>query len=247
LDLPIEEQEGMLYEFPLRPLGMKVHHAAGSSVGQPGSAASIDWEIHAGESVALAGQAGSQIFDWAYGLRSPASGHLSIEGIDPRDVRPDFLRHRVALVRDNEVFGGSLAENVHLGRSHVTSHAVREALEQVGLLDSISQLPDGLETELGSDGRPLTDAQVRRLMLARAIVARPGLLLVDGILDALSDQEGTELMSRLCDSRQPWTLVIKTGRGALQRQCQRIIETSATGALLDDASTGDRKLSGESK
>ncbi|MGN6548195.1 MAG: peptidase domain-containing ABC transporter [Aureliella sp.] len=245
LDLPIEPQEGMLHEFPLRPLSLKVHNAAGSAADHSSGQEPIDCEIVAGETAALLGASSRQVFDWAFGLRSPAAGHVSIDGMDPRDVRLDFLRHRVALVRDNEVFSGSVLENVHLGRPDVSSHAVRDALEQVGLLDAISQLPEGLETELASDGAPLDDAQLRRLMLARAIVGRPGLLMVDSTLDALSDEEGSALMRMLCDRRQPWTLAIRTERTVLQQQCQRSIAVPQVPALAGNASRRDGRSGGD--
>jgi ABC-type uncharacterized transport system fused permease/ATPase subunit len=61
-------------------------------------------------------------------------------------------------------------------------------------------------------------------MLARAIAGRPGLLLIDGLLDALPDEEAAELFQMLCDSRQPWTLIIVTSRIALHEHCTRVIE-----------------------
>lgn len=229
LDLPVEQQEGMLYEFPLRPLSLKVHDASYSLADGASAMERVDLEVPAGERVALTGHGGSALFDLAFGLRSPTFGHLLIEGIDPRDVRPDFLRHRVALVRGIEVFHGNVAENVHLGRPHVTSHAVRDALEQVGLLDSVLQLPEAMETDLTSGGSPLSDNELRRLMLARAVVGRPGLLMIDGILDALADDEAAELMGTLCDARQPWTLLVATSRAGLRNRCDRVVELPSRG------------------
>lgn len=229
LDLPIEHQGGMLYEFPLRPLGLRVHDAIYSRADDDAHTMErVDLEIVPGERVAVVGQASSVFFDLAFGLRSPTSGNLLIEGIDPRDIRPDFLRHRVALVRGIEVFNGNVAENVHLGRPHVTSHAIRDALEQVGLLDSILRLPEGMETELTSGGAPLTENELRRLMLARALVGRPGLLMVDGALDTFADDEAVALMRTLCDPGQPWTLLIATRRVAVRKHCECTIRLPPT-------------------
>ena len=90
--------------------------------------------------------------------------------------------------------------------------------------DVVVRLPEAMETPLASDGMPLVESELRRLMLARAIVGRPGLLIVDGILDALADDEAAELMKTLCDRRQPWTLLVATKRQALQSQCGRAVE-----------------------
>ncbi len=241
LDLPIEQQEGLLYRFPSRPASLT---ARGASYSLPGGACvleSISLEIGSGERVALVGSGTSVLLDLIFGLRSPKPGHLLLDGINPRDLRPDFLRRRVALVRDIEVFQGSVAENVHLARPEVALIHVRDALEQVGLLERVLQLPEGIETDLTSGGDPLTENELRRLMIARAIVSRPGLLLVDVVLDHFSDEEAVELMGTLCDSSQPWTLMVVTGRAGLQQRCSRVIELQPEELLRDESSDAEQQ------
>ncbi len=245
LDLPIEEQEGVLHQFPARPSSLTVHNVDYSFSGGASVLESLILEIRSGERVALVGPGKSVLLDLIFGLRSPTHGHLSLDGIDPRDLRADFLRRRVALVRGIEVFHGSVAENVHLARPEITFNEVRDALEQVGLLDGVlRRLPEGIGTDLTSAGAPLTENQLRRLMLARAIVGRPGLLLIDGVLDSLPDEEVEELMRMLCDPRQPWTLLIVTGRASLQEQCTRVIELQPDG-LRRDVSADEDQPGGE--
>lgn len=244
LDLPIEEQAGVLHRFPARPASLTVRGVDYSLSGGVRVLESIRLEIGSGERVALVGSGKSVLLDLIFGLRSPTHGHLLLDGINPRDLRPDFLRRRVTLVRDIEVFQGSVAENVHLGRPEITINNVRDALEQVGMLEGVLRLPEGIETDLTSAGEPLTENQLRRLILARAIVSRPGLLLVDGVLDTLPDEEADELMGTLCDSRQPWTLLIVTGRASLQKQCTRVIELQQ-GELRRDVSASTDQKEGE--
>ncbi|MDZ4784410.1 MAG: ABC transporter ATP-binding protein [Planctomycetia bacterium] len=244
LDLPIEEQEGLLHRFPAQPASLTVRGVDYSLSGGVRVLESIRLEIGSGERVALMGSGKSVLLDLIFGLRTPTHGHLLLDGINPRDLRPDFLRRRVALVRDVEVFQGSVAENVHLGRPEVTLINVRDALEQVGLLEGVLRLPEGIDTDLTSAGEPLTENQLRRLMLARAIVSRPGLLLVDGVLDTLPDEEAVELMGALCDSRRPWTLLTVTGRASLQKQCSRVIELQH-GESRRDVSAGADQIEGE--
>jgi ABC-type bacteriocin/lantibiotic exporter with double-glycine peptidase domain len=157
-----------------------------------------------------------------FGLRSPQSGHIAINGVDPRDLRPDALRRSVSLVRDIEVFHGTVAENIHLERADVSTSDVRDALEDVGLLDEVLRLPRGLETELIEGGYPLTSDQARKLMLARGIAGRPSLLLIDGTVDSLADEDVQRVMSLLVDPNQPWTLVMATGRGDIAAAGTRI-------------------------
>jgi len=244
LDLPIEEQEGVLHQFPAQPSSLTVHNVDYSFAGGACVLESLILEIRSGERVALVGPGKSVLLDLIFGLRNPTHGHLSLDGIDPRDLRPDFLRRRVALVRGSEVFHGSVAENVHLARPEITFNKIRDALEQVGLLDGVLALPEGIETDLSSAGVPLTENQLRRLMLARAIAGRPGLLLIDGVLDTLPDEEAEELMGTLCDPRQPWTLLIVTSRASLHEHCQRVVELRED-SLRREVSAGEDQSGGE--
>lgn len=227
-DLPIEEQEGVLHQFPTRAASLIVHDVDYSFQEGGAGLEPVLFEIRSGERIALTGSGKSVLFDLIFGLRNTGHGHVSVDGIDIRDLRPDFLRRRVALVRGIEVFHSSVAENVHLARPEITSHAVHDALEMVGLLDGISQLPNGIATTLTSAGAPLTETQLRRLMLARAVAGRPGLMLVDGILDAFPDEDAEELLRMLSDSRHNWTLIIVTSRASLHNYCTRVIELGST-------------------
>jgi len=215
-DLEMERQDGLLHLPSGNPASVIISDLSHEGwPGQPGIK-SLNLEILSGERLMLCGPSvcgKGHLLDLLFGLRSPKSGHIAINGVDPRDLRPDALRRSVTLVRDIEIFHGTIAENVHLERSEVSTNDVRESLEEVGLLDEVLRLPDGLETQLVHGGYPLTSDQARKLMLARAIAAQPSLLLIDGTVDALSDEDLQRVMSVLVDPAQPWTLVLATGRG----------------------------------
>jgi ABC-type transport system involved in cytochrome bd biosynthesis fused ATPase/permease subunit len=104
---------------------------------------------------------------------------------------------------------------------------VREALSAVGLLDEVLWLPEGLNTRLLTHGTPLSHGQALRLMIARAIVGRPRLLLIDGTLDALSDDALTLVLPHLIGERAPWTLLVATGRKPVIEACQRVVSVGA--------------------
>ncbi len=226
MDLPILRQEGLV-GFPesgavrIEFTGLACHHHHSKGVSP------LTGRIAAGDRVALKGPSGSgksTFVDLLCGRLDPTDGKVTLDGIDPRDLRPDVLQRHVAVVAATEVFTGTLAENVHLGRPDVSTHDVRKALEQVGLLDVVLSLPDGLESQITRSGRPLTELQLRRLTLARAIVAQPRLLIIDGLLDAFSDDDAYELTSVLCSRRHDWTLILVTGRKALTPLCDQTLE-----------------------
>eukprot|EP00913_Durusdinium_trenchii_P028449 g26677.t1 len=219
-DLPLEAQHGAL-SLDVKPgsrLSLRDVRSA-SITGGP-------WTFDAdpGERIAITGLPGSgktALLELMFGLREPDGGHVLLDDVDVRDLRPDVLRHHVALARAVEVFEGTIAENVSLERSEVSLADVREALRKVGLLDAVLGLPDGLETTLNANATSLSGTQARLLVLARAIVGRPRLLLIDALLDALSDDELDTLIPELCSSDNTFTLMVISGRKLIVDSCDR--------------------------
>lgn len=194
--------------------------------------------VKPGQSASILGSSGSgksTLLDLIYGLRFPTAGHVTIDGFDPQDLRSDVLRDQVALVRKSEIFHGTLEENVHLHRAAVTSADVRHALERVGLYDQVLRLSDGFDTNLNGDGAPLSGTQRDLLCLARAMAGKPRLLLIDGLLDSLSDEELETALQGLLASDCPWTLLIATGRESIAKRCQQVVKVRAVNQGQEDS------------
>jgi ABC-type bacteriocin/lantibiotic exporter with double-glycine peptidase domain len=182
-------------------------------------------KVQAGERVALRGVSGSgrsALLDVLVGLRDPQRGRVEIDGLDVGDVHTTALRKRAAVVRGAEVVIGSIFENVAFGRG-LDHHRVREALEAVALLDAVAALPDGLATEIHSTGAPLSHGQAIRLVLARAMVGRPSLLIVDRCLDGLDPGTRSRVLDSLYDPEAPWTLLVVTDDPEVSGRCGRAV------------------------
>lgn len=224
-DLPVERLDGVLTLPDGEGLRVRLNGVR-SKRGGPSLSASLTAAIDGGERVAVYGPTGSgksTVLDMLFGAEEPIRGHVEIEHSDPRDLRPDVLREHVALAGEPEIFAGTIAENVHVGRPGITATDVRNALHLVGLLDTALSLPDGLETPINASGRPLSTSQQRLLTLARAIAGQPRLLLVDSLLDSLPDQEQADLVAMLTDRDRAWTVVVATGRRAVADRFDRTI------------------------
>lgn len=225
-DLDVEPNEGLLEmstDNGIEVQFTKLRCDVGNSILGSG----LTERVAAGERVAVFGPAASgksKLLRILYGLEVPGGGHVEIGESDPRELRPDVLRSHVALVGEVELFEGSIAENVHLRRAGLTSAEARAALDQVGLLESFLHLPDSLETRINASGEPLSKTQKNLLMLARAIAGEPELLLIDGVLDHLSDESLAMVLPVLLDKRRNWTVIVATGRQLIARRFERTID-----------------------
>ena len=117
------------------------------------------------------------------------------------------------------MFHGTLRENVDLGRRGIGQSLIREVLQQVGLSETVLQLPDGLNTNLRTDGHPLSSVQVGQMILARAMAGKPKVLVIDGLLDTLDDDVRSSLWQSLIATDAPWTLIVATNRRDVAERC----------------------------
>jgi ABC-type multidrug transport system fused ATPase/permease subunit len=125
--------------------------------------------------------------------RVPKFGTVEISGEDIRDLSKTELRSNIALIRDREIFDGTILENLKLGRLDISNNKIKETLDLVGLTTDIDSLPEGLNTNLKTYGSPLNPIQINLLLIARALLGNPGLVLIDCSLDSL-DQITLEKM-----------------------------------------------------
>ena len=216
--LPPEPADGELLAAEAGPM------AVSAELADPhGTLRRID--IRPGERVAVVGPTGkTPLLETLALLRSPRRGMVEIDGIDSRSLARPAARHCISFLGRAEVFAGTVAENVRLGRASLTGSDLRWALDTVGLSDRVARLPESLQTPLTPDGRPLSNNELVRLAIARAIVARPRLLLLDGVLDALDIEACPDLFDALFDPAAPWTLVVVTARDDIRGRCGRVID-----------------------
>ncbi len=148
----------------------------------------VSLTIEPGETVAIVGLTGSGKSTLAAlpaRLYDVTSGRITLDGIDIRDLTMDSLRRHVGMVFEDPVlFSMSVRENLVLGRPGASDQEVDEAL-QLAQSEFVYDLPWGLDTRIGEQGLSLSGGQRQRLALARAVIARPAVLVLDDPLSAL--------------------------------------------------------------
>ncbi len=171
----------------------------------------LNLKLSRGERVSLFGPNGCGKSTLAYilcGLLEPEGGRVEINGMDVRDFQVDSLRSIVSLVTDdNEIFEGTIEDNVTLGRLELTHKDLIWALEMVGFDEDLVNMPNGLKTALLSAGRNISRGQVQKLLIARAIIQHPQLLILDEAFTGIEEKTKLEILERLYSSDVSWTLI----------------------------------------
>lgn len=243
------DKVGMLFDLPLErdggeslpgsgPLAVQTRRLSFAYEGAPPILDGVDLQLPAGSRVAILGETGSgksSLGDVLTGLRTPSSGSVKLDGVEVRELSADVLRNCVDLVRSRELFEGTIEENVRLGREHITPQEVREVLDAFGLLDDVLRLPEGLKTQVAGARSPLSSGQEVRVTIARAVLSRPRMLVIDQSLDELDDETSGRVMSLLLAPDAPWTLLLLTRRSALAHRCPRVLRLVG-GHLVEPAS-----------
>ncbi len=186
----------------------------------------VDLHVAAGETLALVGKtgAGKSTLLWALArLVDVPRGQIRVDGRDIRDLPLRDYRRQIGFVpQEPYLFSATLAENIALGRPGASEADVRAAAEQARLVADLASLPEGFATEVGERGVTLSGGQRARTAVARALLIRPQLLLLD---DPFANVDGDtaaamwEELRRLLPGR---TCLLATHRLSLARACGRV-------------------------
>jgi putative ABC transport system ATP-binding protein len=230
VDLPMERELGESQPPRPGPASLVVRDVAFHYREDAPVLRGVDFSLQAGEKVALTGETAggkSTLGELLYGLRTPKRGRVLLDGADTRDLSFATLRRDVALVgAAPELFAGTIVENLRMGQPGLPLGELRRVLEEVGLGEALSRLPEGLHTPLTTGGQPLSSGQRMLLHLARALLLRPRLLIVDEALDSLDARTRERVLRVLLSSEAPWTLLLITHHPDVLGRCERVLVLS---------------------
>jgi ABC-type bacteriocin/lantibiotic exporter with double-glycine peptidase domain len=143
------------------------------------------------------------------GLEAPTAGLIRYNGVDLRHIGMTAINRCRGFMIDSQLtlFEGTIEDNIVLGRSYVPYSDVRWALRFAELEEDVDALPQGLKTHIRAPGKILAPTHIMRILLARAVLARPQILVFDGILQNLQPVLRETLLRRLCSKDEPWSVI----------------------------------------
>lgn len=210
-DLPVERETGIelttTSDNGLSVECMSLHFAYNTRAILSG----LTLRLEAGEKASLVGASGAgktTLASLICGLQEANHGTVEVGGFDVRDLNLKSLRSQVGFVGDiNEIFEGTIEENVGLGRPTVSHQDIRWALDVAQFSDDLVNLTDGISTILVSGGRNLSRGQVQRLLIARAIAEHPKLLILDEAFTGIDERTKLKIIDSLFMQENGWTVL----------------------------------------
>ena len=229
-DLPLERNEGLkvLSEDPSKGLDVRVTSLAFRShwTKQP-VLSGIDLHLRPGEKVCLCGANGSgktTLLRILGGALQPTEGNVQLDGHPMNSLDLDDVRSIIGdSLADEEVFTGSVLQNITVGRSWVSEDDVSEACRVTGLFDQLAQFPEGLLTKLDPQGSRLPKSLVKRIIQARCIAGKPRLILLEDSLQNWDIKDREQLLGWISAPERPWTLLAVSNDPWLQQRCTRTL------------------------
>lgn len=189
----------------------------------------VNLTVNPGETVALVGITGSgktMVTSLAARFHDPDSGQILLDGVDIRELTQDELHTHIAMAfEEATLFSASVEENVLMGYPEGNKEDLDKAL-QIAQATFVYSLPDGVETAIGEQGLSLSGGQRQRLALARAVAARPRILVLDDPLSALDVHTEALVENALREVLDGTTALIVAHRPSTVQMADRV-------ALLD--------------
>ena len=187
----------------------------------------INFHINQGETVAIVGATGSaksSMIQLIPRLYDATAGKVLIDGVNVKDYNLDEIHAKVGMVlQKNELFSGTIIENLRWGKPDATDEEIIEAAKAAEAHDFILAFTDGYNTKLGRGGINLSGGQKQRICIARALLRKPKILIMDDSTSAVDSDTEQKIRTNLNALLQDTTVLIITQRINTMQSADRVI------------------------
>lgn len=241
--LPTERERGRSYvtghrvtgDIALQDLSFAYPETDGNPA--PRVLKNISVRVKAGERIAILGRIGSgksTILRVMAGLYQPSEGMVEVDGLDLRQIDPADYRMRVGFVsQEPRLFKGTLRDNVTMGRANLDAARLAEVARVTGLDRVVATHPQGWELSVGEMGGLLSGGQRQLVALARCLITRPQILLMDEPTSSMDAQSEVMFLRQLKEAAGTRTLIMVTHRPAVLELVDRVMVVDGGKVVLD--------------
>ena len=222
------EQQGSLQYLPTNQ-GMKVslHDLEFSFPGRPPVLSDINITAAPNEKICIKGEEGSgksTLLRLLASIYNDYKGNILLDDIPLRNYDLQSLRLRMGLmISQQDIFDGTLLENITMGLEPVNINEIKELSKKIGLADFLATLKNGFDTRLNTYGRKLPGNVIKKILLLRAILNKPALVLLEEPWHGLDEQSQKQIKDFLLHEMKSSTVFIISNDTDFAEQCDKII------------------------
>lgn len=231
IDIPKSELEKRGITIKLKDISYQYPNNKGYSL------KNINLKINNGERVCISGGGSSgktTLSKLMAGIHTDYEGILTFNNFSLRDLDKTYLRDKIGKnVSQEEIFEGSILDNILVGKPFAKIENAINAIENVGLTDFINQLPNGISTEILSGGKGFPNSVINRMILARCLAKEPKVLILNDFFSTFTKLERIELIQFLTKKENSWTFIIISNDPLIMSCCDRVIYLDH-GQVLED-------------
>lgn len=196
----------------------------------------VSMKIHPKSRILVQGESGSgksSLLQLIAGVIQPTKGHFFINGLSSKAILINHYRANLGLSLSEEApFEGTLRENITFGDPSISDEDIIWAMKKVQLEDFLKLQADGLNTKLYPEGKRMSYTIAKKLILARAIVKKPKLLILEDALDQFNKQETNTIIDFLTDESNPWALIVVSNNQYWSSKCNEVL-TVNNGTIIN--------------
>ncbi len=242
LDKPMDTYGTLTYQPTTQGVDIKLENLSFSFDEKINVLNNVSLSIAAGSKVCIMGEEGagkSMLLRMLTGCYTDFSGSVIIDNISiNRFMQTSLQQHMGIILSDQDIFSGTLLENVTVGRTDFSLEKLAQLTKLVGLHDYLQQLPAGYETLMDTAGKRLSRSIVQKILLVRALLHDPVLLLLENPWTSLYSTVAQSIQSYILNHMPGTTVIVVSNNQDFAGKCDRIIKMAA-GSIIISGTHGE--------
>lgn len=196
----------------------------------------LSLKLEAKSRILVVGESGagkSSLLRLIAGVVEPTGGNIYINNLSLNSLYLNHYRSQLGLSLSEETpFEGTIRENLVFSSDKSKDELIFKVFDEIGLSQFLKEQPNGLDTVIYPEGKQISFTITKKLILARAIIKQPKVMILEDPLDQFNVQETKKIISYLTDVKRPWSLIVVSGKDIWKNQCNSII-TLEKGAIIN--------------
>ena len=197
----------------------------------------ISFSIHPKDRILIEGETGSgksSLLHLISGLMAPSSGYVFVNDLSIQSLHINEYRALLGMsLIDETPFEGTIRENVTFGNNSIQDEMIYKTFENLGLIEFLKQQPSGLNTFLRPEGKQIPNTVAKKLVLARALVKEPKLLILEDPLHNFDKKEASRIIKYLTNPENSWSVVVVSTNDYWKQHCNKLI-TLKNGKIINN-------------